>query len=278
MQKRYFISYGDRNYQTSLNRIGQEAEALGYFDIIRLYSDQMLPEPFRQYTLQYPRGGGYWMWKPWVISQTLRDAKEGDLIVYADAGCTLLPHADWEYYFNQATQKEAVFFMAEGKNKKWCKQEVFHFFTPKNQLWKQACQIQATFMIVRKCRHNDVIERWCQLAMQHPELFVDVPEDKRKNEAVGFREHRHDQSVLTACICTAPRLSRFCILPEKMERRLPNGQALLASRISATGIRGAQATTQARQSALQAAFHYQIRRIQIGYSLLLYRLTRILNR
>ena len=69
--KKYFVSYGDINYTESLNRIGREAESLGLFDEVRLYSDNSLPEPFKGYTQRYKRGGGYWMWKPWVIHDML---------------------------------------------------------------------------------------------------------------------------------------------------------------------------------------------------------------
>ena len=37
MNKKYFVSYGDTNYTESLNRIGREAESLGFFDEVRLY-------------------------------------------------------------------------------------------------------------------------------------------------------------------------------------------------------------------------------------------------
>lgn len=105
MNKKYFVSYGDTNYTESLNRIGREAESLGLFDEVRLYSDNSLPEPFKGYTQRYKRGGGYWMWKPWVIHDMLERMDEGDIVVYADAGCTLLPHSDWNMYFGRLEKR-----------------------------------------------------------------------------------------------------------------------------------------------------------------------------
>lgn len=240
MNKKYFVSYGDINYRESLNRIGSEAESLGLFNEVRLYSDGSLPEPFKGYAHKYKRGGGYWMWKPWVVHDMLGQVDEGDIIVYADAGCTLLPHSDWDMYFRRLEKdnKGALFFIAEGKNKKWCKRSVFRFFTPKSDVWGRANQIQATFFIVRKKKENAVFDRWYEAALYHPELFVDVCSDDKYKEASAFREHRHDQSVLTACVCTAPHLDDFIFMPEKMEKRYSGGQALLASRISAAGGRG----------------------------------------
>lgn len=243
--RKIFITYGDRNYQDSLLRIKREAEALGFFDEVRLYNNESLPDLFKNYTEQYKRGGGYWLWKPYIVHDTLSQMDEGDIVVYADAGCTLLNHKDWEYYFQKLERREAVFFIAKGKNKKWCKKEVFTYFNPENNLWRNANQIQATFFIVKKTKDNEALDHWYQLAVGHPHLFIDVDEKERPLENKEFKEHRHDQSVLTGCICMSRKLQRYCLLPEKMEKKLRSGQAVLASRISTLNVRGASISSPA---------------------------------
>ena len=74
--KKTFVTYGDDNYRESLERIGREARATGVFDSVRLYTPADLPEPFASYTRDYPRGGGYWLWKPFVIVSELDRAAE----------------------------------------------------------------------------------------------------------------------------------------------------------------------------------------------------------
>ena len=144
--KKVFITYGDQKYKDSLQRIKKEAEALEIFDEIHLYNDKLLPDLFQEYVRQYERGGGYWLWKPYVLFDALSKVDEGDIIVYADAGCTLLRHTDWKDYFRILKRKEAIFFITKGKNKKWCKKEVFTFFNPNNSLWRNAYQIQACLL------------------------------------------------------------------------------------------------------------------------------------
>lgn len=236
--KKVLITYGDQHYKESLERIRQEATKLALFDEIYLYDNSMLPAPFNAYTEQYSRGGGYWLWKPWIIHHTLAHLNKGDIVVYVDAGCTLVKHKDWEYYFDRLKTKEALFFIAGGKNQKWCKRSVFDYFNTGNDLWKFANQIQATFLMVKKTDDNEAINRWYQLAEKHPELFIDVPQEELSKEAPSFKEHRHDQSVLTACICFSTSLNHYCFLPEKMEKRYKGGQAVLASRISKGVARG----------------------------------------
>lgn len=275
MSKRFFITYGDAKYRDSLKRIGKEAEALHLFDRVVLYSERDLPDPFKKYAEIYPRGGGYWMWKPYIIHRTLQDMEEGDVLVYADAGCTLLPHNDWNKYFDRLKHREALFFVAEGKNKRWCKHAVFMYFTPKCPgVWKAANQIQATVMCIRKTASNEVIARWYEAALRHPELFTDAD---AKKERPGFREHRHDQSVLTACICTSPKLGNYFFTPEKIERRYKKGQAILASRISGDGVRGTTKAAPVRSLWLDYVDLF-FRNLQKFKTLFLFRLAYRLNR
>lgn len=191
--KKTFVTYGDDNYRESLERIGREARATGVFDSVRLYTPADLPEPFASYTRAYPRGGGYWLWKPFVIVSELDRAAEGDIVVYADAGCTLMPHADWQRYFDAVDGREELFFLAEGKSAKWCKKEVFDYFGTRRDAWKNASQVQATFIIARKSGRNEVLRRWYDLAVAHPELFVDAAAGSEQHPR--FREHRHDQAA-----------------------------------------------------------------------------------
>ena len=85
--KRIFIAYADAALAYSLKRIGRQARRLKVFDEVILYTPADLPENIKVHPLmQYSRGGGYWLWKPWLIQKTLRDHTPGDVVVYADAG------------------------------------------------------------------------------------------------------------------------------------------------------------------------------------------------
>lgn len=234
--KRIFVTYGDNAYEESLRRIKTEAEATGMFDKVLVYRPDDLPEPFAEYTRKYKRGGGYWLWKPYVIRHTLDMADHGDIVVYADAGCTLFRHPDWCKYFKMVDDKEELFFLAKGKNKRWCKRAVFEFFNIRNGLWKYARQVQATFIIARKSGDNAVIQRWYELAANRHELFLDVEDCSAEDKM--FREHRHDQAVLTACVSTAANPCSFRLATEKLERLYAGGQAVFASRKSDSQVRG----------------------------------------
>lgn len=234
--KRIFITYGDHNYRDSVARITAEAGATGLFDEIRAYTPEMLPEPFRRYTETYRRGAGYWMWKPYIINDALNRADEGDIIVYADAGCTVNSHKDWDRYFGILRKKDYIFFLTCTWTVQYCKKKTLDFFLEKydrgHAAWTLGNQVQATFLMVKKVDGNRIIQRWKMLAEYHHDLFTDIAPEERAGENPRFIEHRHDQAVLTGCICTSEELGRCRLFVEKMEKIYPGGQAVVASRIS----------------------------------------------
>lgn len=107
-----FISYGDNRFYYSLRRIKQLAKRTGRFDQIIVYEPKDLPPCVQASPLfAFPRGGGYWVWKPYVIYHTLEACSVGDVVYYADAGCTLHPQsAEWDQFAELMKQHSALFF------------------------------------------------------------------------------------------------------------------------------------------------------------------------
>ena len=66
MSKKFFISYGDKNYSIQRKRIGFQAKMFDFFDEIIIYKKRDLTKEFCQRfsnILRYPTGGGFWIWK-----------------------------------------------------------------------------------------------------------------------------------------------------------------------------------------------------------------------
>ena len=94
-QRRVFITYGagKKGYERARKRLMKQAiqtgiftESVGYYpDMIK--DDRDFNEMYRKLVKKYKRGNGYWIWKPYVIMKELNKTRNGDLIVYADAGC-----------------------------------------------------------------------------------------------------------------------------------------------------------------------------------------------
>ncbi len=87
------LTFGDPSYEPSLRRIEKEAAASGFFDEVRIRRPSDLGRAFwkkhGQFVNRHQVGYGYWIWKPWLILAELEASHQEEVIVYADAGCTI---------------------------------------------------------------------------------------------------------------------------------------------------------------------------------------------
>ena len=107
-----FISYGDTKFHKSLKRISKQARTIGIFDRIITYSPKDMPLYIKSSPLfSAQKGGGYWLWKPYIIKHTLEQLNEGDVLYYIDAGCTLNPQSEeWNKFQEILKKYHAIVF------------------------------------------------------------------------------------------------------------------------------------------------------------------------
>lgn len=85
----HFRTYGNARYEGSKRRIIKEAEGTGWFNSAAAWgTDDLGPNFVQRYKdiLALERGGGYWIWKLYLIKRWMEDLNEGDFLVYLDAG------------------------------------------------------------------------------------------------------------------------------------------------------------------------------------------------
>lgn len=229
----YFITYGDEHYIHSARRLADEAERLHLFDRIQAFSPADLPAEVKAHPLMhYARGGGYWYWKPCLIRECLRQMQPDDILVYADSGCTVQPSHEWARYFRDLRTKSIVVFRLGYKNKWFCRRNLMEYAIRHEPHWGEYLQVLGGFLVMRKtettCR---LVDDWARLMGEHPEFVTDVTEKERTQEAPYFRENRHDQSALNACLYRYR--AQVKIRWENVERIDPfRQQAVIASRLS----------------------------------------------
>lgn len=239
-----FTTYGDERYVNSLIRISDEAKELGIFDEVRIWTPEKLPPEVKNCStfkkFRHGRGGGYWVWKPWIIRETLESLPCGSVLFYCDSGCEFMHSRMWKFVFFLMRFKDALFFEIGGKSRNWCRKSVFGHFAGKLPLCfaKMSIFWGGALFLKKNKRTMDFLESWSD-AVLVPELIEDVPESERKYERPDFIEHRHDQAVLTACIygTQAGKKLRKAILPDFSGKRVRHGQILFAARKSDTQTR-----------------------------------------
>lgn len=216
------ISFADSRLSLTARRFEKQANSLDTFDVVKVFSEEDFPSDFRvqfqDYLVPGIRGFGYWVWKPWIIKTQLESLNDGDLLVYSDVGFTLRPEGITRLneYLRQVsnTEQGVLLFQAirptpdspvkdDGRSlpawfdRYWTKVDLLdHFGVRHAQAVIDTPQIQSGLIFIRKCPTSvSFINKWFEVFETDFHLVDDSPSNNQPLR--GFREHRHDQSVLS---------------------------------------------------------------------------------
>ncbi len=250
--KKKFITYGSNQFRQSALRISEEAKSLNIFDETQRYDFPDLPAALKASPLFLDdKKGGYWIWKAFVIYDSLKRLNEGDILVYADSGCELKNNiTGWNEKFDYLKSNDAVFFQyRDNKNygwnhfnpaytdspklKYWIKKRTIDHFQAifsNDTSWLEKNKLMAGFILIKKNQLTiQLIKDWLDIMLFYPELVIDPLIDERHEQLPGFSSHRHDQSILSIIVRFYESKIKLKILDECSEGDYPD-QILKASR------------------------------------------------
>lgn len=199
----HLISYGDDKYKKSKEKIYAEAVTTGWFNTVTIYGPDDLDDEFKskfKNILSNERGGGYWIWKSYIINKKISEIDENDILIYLDAGCQINPEGKTRFneYIDMLNESDSgiISFELDHIEKKWTTKETFdHFDVKQDSEIANTNQLLSTVRIMKK---NSNLMRMLDLEMKtlhaNPLLFTDC---YNKNQKPPFRDHRHDQSIFS---------------------------------------------------------------------------------
>ena len=199
-----FLTFGDDTFEQSLQRIEREAAASGFFDVVQIKRPRDLGRTFWRkhgaFVRRSRRGYGYWIWKPWLILEQLLRCQPGDVIVYADAGCTINPAGRERLAEYRALARDSptgtMCFQLGFLEKAYTKGDAFDAL----DAWhlKDTGQL-ISGIVIFTCEEGSIqlARDWLGLAESYT-LVSDEP-GRVPNDA-SFVEHRHDQSLLSLLV------------------------------------------------------------------------------
>ncbi len=212
--KNIIISYADENMKYSLRQWGIQAHYLPCFDKVIKYTKKDLPtDILKNPLMQYKKGGGYWIWKPFLIWKTLQNYPDGTKVFYMDAGCSVHPGEEWNKLLDELEHYSTLLFQY-AKNittwvkytpngssaiEHWTKKKTLDFFDDYLETtdYHQFSKIEAGYVFC-KGKNNPFIKEWLDITINHPDLIIDPNSDELKNQYSNFCGlHRHDQSIIT---------------------------------------------------------------------------------
>jgi hypothetical protein len=151
------------------------------------------------------RGSGFYAWKPFIIQKKLEETPEGDIIFYCDVGRTfpykllsgsLQFFLDWMKAHEQSVMP-GIQIPWGGPMSMWTKRDAFVSMSMDTPSVHAAAPIQASFSIwINGLDSKEIVAEWMNLSAQR-QLISDDPSVMGLPELSGYKEHRHDQSLLS---------------------------------------------------------------------------------
>ena len=204
----HFITFANTQSGFSRERIMFEAERMRCFDSVTFYDETDFDrEYWKKYGERFKgRGYGYWTWKPYFISRKLSEIPEGDVVVYADAGCMLLEKNRrrlLEWIATARYSQSGVLSPCYGpyRERNWSKGDVYKYVDEnynhgEKDIYAGAVQCGAGILAVaKKKKALELIGAWNKAAEERFDLFTDSP--SVAPNPPDFCENRHDQSVFS---------------------------------------------------------------------------------
>lgn len=198
------LSYadGDNVYFKNQNALNLSALNRGVDHLHTYRRSHINPTFFEQYKhiLNQKRGAGYWLWKPYIILQTMKMYPENTLIIYADSG--VIFSKDISLLFMDLKSHDRI-FVIQGKStplERHLKKEAQHKMgISDDSVILKSENLWAFFMCFKNTKENQAfVEQWLKLCCDGS-LLTDAPMDpKRQNNA--FEYHQHDQSLLSVIL------------------------------------------------------------------------------
>lgn len=196
---------GNKNYYDALCRLVNQSKAFP-FDKVIAYTDLDLKKSFPEFWEQHKdfilnnrRGFGYWIWKPFIILDTIKQMRSDDILVYLDCGCELNDKglSRFNDYIELVKTNNRMLFHLEDKHLewRWNKMDLVDHLGLKDKNVMLQPQAESGMQFYKCCDENiKLLEEYYKICCNY-NLIDDTP-SKLVNHPY-FIEHRHDQSVLS---------------------------------------------------------------------------------
>lgn len=195
-----YISFATREFSEAANAAKRAARAHGLPNVT-LYSPEspVIGRLSREHpeVMSRKRGAGYWMWKPFIIEDAFNKLREGDILLYADAGMALV--ADPLPLFELTRLYPILLFEMEPYRLQrfWTKRDCFILNDADSPEYWNAPQLLAGVQVYRVCDGVRSFIQEYKNAICNKQALCDDDNILGKPNFPGYKEHRHDQSILS---------------------------------------------------------------------------------
>lgn len=187
-------------YESSRTRLNESAKRFGIIEINSYDFEDIKKTQFyfdNKEILDQPRGIGYWLWKPYIVLETMKKLSDGDIVIYSDSGIEITENPEPLLHICKNLQPVVLFANGNLVNFTWTKRDCFILMDCDKEKFWYSPQCDAAFSLFRKSDTSiRFLNDWLQYSADK-RIITDIPNTCGKKNLIGYYEHRWDQSVLS---------------------------------------------------------------------------------
>jgi len=191
-----FVTYAtSAHYEEQRNLSIQLAKNMGVTNFLN-YTQNDLKQSFKEeyaHILQHSRGSGYWVWKPYIILETMLNTN-AEIVIYCDSGSGTTETL--QNIINKVRAYKLVGFELVHLQSAWTKRDAFILTDTDNSRQHNALQRCATMLaIVNTPETRQFVQQWLDYCKD--ERIVTDQSNVLGSDYTGFKENRHDQTIFS---------------------------------------------------------------------------------
>ena len=138
------------------------------------------------------------MWKPYFILKTLKEKlNEGDYLFYTDAGILYMDSTEKLINLLKEYHYEMWIIKTKYIEKKYSKRDAFILLGVDMPFYSESNQYMAGIQIYKKSIYTEKFLEKLLYYSQDKRIITDEPNTQGLKNYKGFRENRHDQTILS---------------------------------------------------------------------------------
>ncbi|WPX98893.1 hypothetical protein Megpolyxen_00748 [Candidatus Megaera polyxenophila] len=202
----WLISYADGGEVHLANQRALTASALNKcIDFYKPYNRKHIASSYvnaHENIFSHKKGAGYWLWKPYIILETLEEIPENDILLYADSGSVIAKPID-SLVNKLENGNDILVFQNKHTNRGYVRRDLLTAMGMNNDFILDSYQLQASFILIKNTNNaREFIRKWLKLcengeALTDSESFIE--------EYYYNTSHRHDQAILTLLYLQHPQ-------------------------------------------------------------------------
>lgn len=195
------VNYADKKFKRAQKLNSRTARQWGADKVIE-YGPDDIDQIFRrrnQEILDEPRGGGYYLWKPYFYRKAYDELGEGDYLVYIDSGAVYVNKIQYLIDCMEHERVPLMIFSLEQERLEKCntKRDAFVLTGCDEAKYTDTPQSIGGYFVCKKAPEVQAYLDEVLHYAQDMRIISDKPNVMGLPNYEEFTDHRHDQSVIS---------------------------------------------------------------------------------